>query len=217
VKGLGYVKGVNDDDVGGARHTALPATDKPWFYVYYAAQSESSKGSSRWSAAGVTAFHGGPIAPVQGCDLCNTDVTQSPWTDNTKVFGGTINWDTGKGVLTVTDHQFNRDTGFTFDSTPVLVSFDVPVPAETLEPREVRVNAAEVRYASALDFPVNFVAGAIVINQPRISRSGGITTVVNGRRPVRSAKTPPRRLGIPRCRKRIRLTTSHGGAVGRIW
>ena len=42
----------------------------------------------------------------------------------------------------------------------MLVSFDVPVPAETLEPREVRVNAAEVRYASALDFPVNFVAGA---------------------------------------------------------
>jgi outer membrane receptor protein involved in Fe transport len=161
VKGLGYVKGVNDDDVGGGRAILrYQPTDKLWVDLDYTAQSESSKGSSRWTPAGVTAFHGGPIAPVQGCDLCNTDVTQSPWTDNTKVFGGTINWDTGKGVLTVTDHQFNRDTGFTFDSTPVLVSFDVPVPAETLEPRQVWVNAAEVRYASALDFPVNFVAGA---------------------------------------------------------
>ena len=31
--------------------------------------------------------HGGPIRPVQGCDLCNTDVTQSPWSDNCQVFG----------------------------------------------------------------------------------------------------------------------------------
>jgi iron complex outermembrane recepter protein len=34
------------------------------------------------------------------------------------------------------------------------------VPAQTFEPRERKVNSSEIRYASALDFPVNFVVGA---------------------------------------------------------
>jgi outer membrane receptor protein involved in Fe transport len=107
----------------------------------------------------VTAFNGGPITPVQGCDLCNTDVTQSPWSDHLKVFGLTVTYDTGRGTITGTTNQFNRRTGFTFDSTPILVSFGVPIPAETLEPRLRKVNSSELRYASNLDLPVNFVVG----------------------------------------------------------
>src|SRR5262249_11259048 len=121
--------------------------------------SESSKGSSRYTPAGITAFNGGPIAPVQGCDLCNTDVTQSPWSDNIKGFGLTVTYDTGLGTITGTTTQFNRRTGSTFASTPILVSFNVPVPAETLEPRYRKVNSSEIRYASNYDFPVNFVVG----------------------------------------------------------
>jgi hypothetical protein len=30
------------------------------------------------------------IPRIQGCDLCNTDVTRSPWSDDIKVFGGTV-------------------------------------------------------------------------------------------------------------------------------
>jgi iron complex outermembrane recepter protein len=161
VKPVGFVRGVNDDDVGGGRAILrYQPMDSLTIDLDYTAQSESSGGSSRWTPSGITAFNGGPIAPVQGCDLCNTDVTRSPWTDHIKVFGGTVTWDTGLGTVTATDHQFNRTTGFQFDSTPILVSFDVPVPAQTLEPRQLRVNAAELRYASAFDFPVNFVAGA---------------------------------------------------------
>jgi len=37
---------------------------------------------------------------VQGCDLCNTDLTQSPWSDNLVVFGTTITYDTGSGYVT---------------------------------------------------------------------------------------------------------------------
>ncbi len=160
IAGVGFVKGVNDDNVGGGRAMVrYQPTDNLTIDANYTSQSETSGGSSRYTPAGVAAFSGGPIAPAQGCDLCNTDVTQSPWSDNLKVFGLTVAYKTGAGTVTGTTNQFNRSTGFTFDSTPILVSFGVPVPAETLEPRTRKVNSSEIRFASDLDSPVNFVAG----------------------------------------------------------
>jgi iron complex outermembrane receptor protein len=157
---IGLLKHVNDDRVSGGRAILrYQPTENLTIEANYTGQTETSKGSSRYTPAGVTAFNGGPIAPVQGCDLCNTDVTQSPWSDHLKVFGLTVTYDTGVGTITGTTNQFNRRTGFTFDSTPILVSFDVPVPAETLEPRLRKVNSSEIRYASNFDSPVNFVAG----------------------------------------------------------
>jgi len=163
VNAVGLLKGVNDDDVGGGRATVrFTPTDKLTIDATYTSQTETSGGSSRYTPAGTTAFNAGPgsnIPPVQGCDLCNTDVTQSPWADNLVVFGGTVTYDTGVGIVTGTSNQYNRNTNFSFDSTPVLVSFAVPVPAETFEPRRREVNSSEIRYASAFDSPVNFVAG----------------------------------------------------------
>jgi iron complex outermembrane receptor protein len=160
VAALGYLKGVNDDDVGGGRAIIrFQPTDKLIIDATYTSQTETSGGSSRYTPAGTTAFNGGPITPVQGCDLCNTDVTQSPWSDNLVVFGTTITYDTGTGTVTGTTNQYNRKTDFNFDSTPVLVSFDIPVPAETFEPRDRKVTSSEIRYASAFESPVNFVAG----------------------------------------------------------
>ena len=160
---LGFLKGVNDDDVGGGRAILrYQPTDKLTVDANYTSQTETSGGSSRYTPAGTTAFNAGAgsnIPPVQGCDLCNTDVTQSPWNDNLVIFGGTVTYDTGSGTVTATSNQYNRTTGFTFDSTPVLVSFAVPVPAETFEPRKRELNSSEIRYASAFDSPVNFVAG----------------------------------------------------------
>jgi iron complex outermembrane recepter protein len=160
VAGLGFVKGVNDDDVGGGRAMVrFHPTDELTIDANYTTQTETSGGSSRYTPAGVAGFSGGPILPIQGCDLCNTDVTLSPWSDNIKVFGLTVEYKTGIGTITGTTNQFNRTTGFTFDSTPVLVSFNVPVPAETLEPRTRKVNSSELRFASDFNSPVNFVAG----------------------------------------------------------
>jgi outer membrane receptor protein involved in Fe transport len=160
VQALGLVKGVNDDDVGGGRAILrFQPTDRLIIDANYTTQTETSGGSSRYTPAGTEAFHGGPITPVEGCDLCNTDVTQSPWSDNIVIFGGTVTYDTGSGTLTGTANEYNRRTAFSFDSTPILVSYDVPVPAETFEPRTRDVTSSELRYASAFDSPVNFVAG----------------------------------------------------------
>ena len=160
VQALGYLKGVNDDDVGGGRAILrFQPMDKLIIDANYTTQTETSGGSSRYTPAGTTAFNGGPIPPVQGCDLCNTDLTQSPWHDNLTVFGTTLTYDTGVGTVTGTANEFNRRTGFSFDSTPILVSFGIPVPAETFEPRSREVTSSELRYASAFDSPVNFVAG----------------------------------------------------------
>jgi iron complex outermembrane recepter protein len=181
VKAVGLLQGVNDDDVGGGRVAIrYQPFDQLTIDANYTAQSEISGGSSRYTPAGVTAFNGGPIAPVQGCDLCNTDVTQSPWQDHIKVFGTTIKYDTGFGTLTGTTNQFNRRTDFNFDSTPVLVSFKVDIPAETTEPRYRQVNSSEIRYASALDGPVNFVTGVYREHEHQLLTVNVIATNGNG-------------------------------------
>jgi iron complex outermembrane receptor protein len=177
VQALGYLKGVNDDDVGGGRAIVrYQPTDKLTIEATYTTQTETSGGSSRYTPAGTTAFNGGPITPVQGCDLCNTDLTQSPWSDNLVVFGGTITYDTGVGTVTGTANQYNRRTDFTFDSTPILVSFGIPVPAETFEPRDRELTSSEIRFASAFDSPVNFVTGVYREHDHQVLNVQVITT-----------------------------------------
>lgn len=157
---LGVLQGVNDDDVGGGRvELRYEPFDELTIDLNYTAQTETSDGSSRWTPPGVAAFAGDPIKPIDGCDLCNTDVTQSPWSDNLQVYGFTAAYDTHFGTVTATSNQFNRRTSFNFDSTPILIHFGVPIPGETLEPRNRRVNSSELRYASDFNFPVNFVVG----------------------------------------------------------
>ncbi len=181
IPGIGLVKGVNDDEVGGGRASVrFQPTDNLTIDAAYTSQTETSGGSSRYTPAGVAAFNGGPIAPVQGCDLCNTDVTISPWSDNIKIFGLTVAYKSALGTVTGTTNQFNRTTDFTFDSTPVLVSFNVPVPAETLEPRTRKVNSSEIRFASDLPSPVNFVAGVYREHASQHLAVQVITTGANG-------------------------------------
>jgi iron complex outermembrane recepter protein len=165
------IRGINNDDVTGGRATLRwQVADDLWIDLNYTGQTETSDGSPRYTPAGITAWGGAAgsppassaslgIPPAQGCDLCNTDVTRSPWRDDLKIFGVTASYKTGVGTLTGTTNQFNRKLLFNFDSTPILVSFGVPVPAETMEPTTRDVNSSEIRFASDLDSPVNFVVG----------------------------------------------------------
>ncbi len=157
---VGVVKGVNNDDVQGGRISVrIQPVESLTIDASFTDQHESSGGSSRYTPAGVTAFQipGTPV--VKGCDLCNTDVTRSPATDDLQVYSLTASYKFQYGTVTATTNQFNRSVDFNFDSTPILVSFGVPVPAVTLEPRKQTINSSEIRYASSFDFPVNFVVG----------------------------------------------------------
>ena len=153
-------KGVNNDDVKGGRVALrFQPIDNLTLDASYTNQSESSNGSSRYTPAGTAGFGIPGTSAVQGCDLCNTDVTRSPSTDNLQVYSLTAAYKFQYGTLTGTTNQYDRKLGFNFDSTPVLVSFGVPVPAESEEPQKRKVNSSEIRYASDFNFPVNFVIG----------------------------------------------------------
>lgn len=156
----GVVKGVNNDVVRGGRISLrIQPIEALTIDASYTNQSEHSDGSSRYTPAGVTAFNipGTPV--IKGCDLCNTDVTLSPSSDHLQVYSLTMAYKFQYGTLTGTTNQYNRNLDFNFDSTPILVSFGVPTPAESLEPQTRDVNSSEIRYASDFDFPVNFVIG----------------------------------------------------------
>ena len=165
---VGLIKGVNNDDVAGGRAILrYQPNDALNIEASYTGQRETSNGSSRFTPAGVLSWgttpdpvtKANPIPKVFGCDLCNTDVTQSPWVDNLSVYGLKFDYKFAGGTLTGTTNQYNRKLNFNFDSTPILVSFAVPVPAESMEPQTRNLNSSELRYASAFDSPVNFVAG----------------------------------------------------------
>ncbi|HXP64565.1 MAG TPA: TonB-dependent receptor [Steroidobacteraceae bacterium] len=166
---VGLIKGTNNDDVAGGRAILrYSPSDNLNIEASYTGQRETSDGSSRYTPAGVLSWgtvpdpaHGNanPIPKIMGCDLCNTDVTQSPWSDTLSVYGLKFDYKFANGTLTGTTNQYNRKLGFNFDSTPILVSFSVPVPAESIEPQTRNVNSSEIRYASDFAGPVNFVAG----------------------------------------------------------
>jgi iron complex outermembrane receptor protein len=155
------LKHVNNDEAEGERVILrYRPTENFTLDLDYSGQTETSGGSSRFTPAGVTAWGApGVIPPVQGCDYCNTDVTQSPWRDDLQVYGFTATEKTGIGTITATSNQYDRTLHFSFDSTPILVYYGFPVPAETFEPQSRDINSSEIRFASDLDSPVNFVAG----------------------------------------------------------
>ena len=192
--------GVNNDDVEGGR-VALryqPFEDLT-IDANFTTQTETSDGSSRWTPPGVTAFSGGPIPPIQGCDLCNTDVTQSPWSDNLKVFGLTVNYNTHVGTVTATTNQFNRRTSFNFDSTPILIHFGVPIPAR--DPRAAQPQGQLQRAAlrECLRFSGQFRGGRLP--RARDAGSGGLRSSRPTRTACRTASSAPRTPTMPWARR----------------
>ncbi len=158
--GTGPLKDVNNDDVAGGRIILrFQPIQNLTVDGYYTTQTESSDGSPRYTPAGVQSYGAPGIPSVAGCDLCNTDVTRSPYGERIDLFGVAINYHLPYGTITATTNQYNRHLQFNFDSTPVLIANGVDIPGETQEPQQRDVNSSEIRYASKFDFPVNFVVG----------------------------------------------------------
>jgi iron complex outermembrane receptor protein len=157
----GLVKGVNWERVlGGRGILRIQPIDDLTIDASFTRQSDEWGGSSRYTPAGTTAFQiaGAPV--IQGCDLCNTDNSRSPGQDELTVYSLTVNYKTSFGALTATSNQYNRNFQYNIDQTPILAAVGVPLPGEAYETISRKLNSSEIRYASALDFPVNFVVGA---------------------------------------------------------
>ncbi len=93
--------------------------------------------------------------------------TVTPWDEDLTLFGGKLEWDVGPGSLLVAVNYFEREIDFNFDSTPILLNFGVPVPAITVQPQKREVTNAELRWASNLDGPVQFVVGGFVSREDK--------------------------------------------------
>jgi iron complex outermembrane receptor protein len=156
----GFVADINTDNVLGGRATLrVEPIDDLTIDASYTRQSQESNGSSRYTPSGVTAFKVAGAPLIRGCDLCNTDVSRSPRDDDLEVYSLTVNYRTPYGTLTGTTNQYNRDFVYNIDQTPILAVVGVNRAGEAYEAVNRNVNSSEIRFASNLDFPVNFVVG----------------------------------------------------------
>ena len=158
----GRVNNVNNDRTTGGRGMLRWApNDNLDLLASVTGQTTKSDGSSRYTPPGSLSFGdtAGGLPPVPGGDLLNTDLTRSRWSDELRIFSLTGTYKLPSGSITATANQFNRDMLFQFDSTPILISFEIPDPAQTIQPQSRDVQSDEIRYASAFTGPVNFVAG----------------------------------------------------------
>lgn len=156
----GPLKNVNNDRTDGYRLMLRYApTDRLNVLVSTTNQITDSNGSSRYTPAGVTSFGTTGFPGVPGGDLVNTDLTRSPWHDALNISDITAEYRLDNGLITATASRFDRKIDFSFDSSPILFSFKVPVPAVTLEPQSRDVTTGELRYASRWSSPVNLVVG----------------------------------------------------------
>ncbi len=159
----GVLKGINNEVTKGGRlHIRWAPSERLDFLASVTAQNSHSNGSSRYTPAGITSFGlpGSPtLFPVPGGDLINTDVTLSPYDEHLEIYSLTGNYQALGGTFTATANRFDRKFDFNFDSTPILLSFGVPVAAVTQQPQERHVTSTELRYASKFAGPINFVVG----------------------------------------------------------
>ena len=158
----GAIEDVNTNETYGVRsHLRLWASDELTLTASGTYQKTDSDGSSRYTPKGTMSFGDADngFAPVPGGDLVNTDLTQSRWKEDLYTLGFTAEYMGEAGSLTATTNYYKRNIDFAFDSSPILFFFGVPIPGITLEPQERSIWSNELRYASTLEGPFNFVVG----------------------------------------------------------
>ncbi len=175
-------KNINTENVEGGRVTlrAWPSENLT-LTGSLTIQNNKVGGSSRFTPG--DEFFAIPVPGfpnVSGCDLCNVDFTQSPWNEDINIYSGTAEYQSSYGTLLATTNWFERGIDFAFDSSPILFVFGVPVPAVTLEPQHRRIWSNEVRFASDLDGPFQFVVGGFLSREKKNFSVRVITVDENG-------------------------------------
>jgi iron complex outermembrane recepter protein len=200
----GNAEDINDEETNGGRvmlrYTPTASVTLDGLYLF---QDLKTGGSSRFTAQGVPAWPDQPpeiaslpgnpgfvplpgLAPLTpGDDFINSDITRNSRDDEVEIIGGTAQVDFDAGTLTLSASRFEHDIDFIFDSTPILLFFEVDVPGITHQPQSYETSMLEARFASSFDSPFNFVAGVYYqeddndfeVRVPTTDGSGGLPAV----------------------------------------
>ena len=195
----GTAEDINSTDITGGRLSVRwTPNDALTIDALYVKQNLDSDGSPRFTGKGVPAYPDQPpeiaslpgntgFAPLPGLssftpgsDFINTDITKSPRKDDFDLFGVTGRYDTGIGNVSLAASQYKHDIDFTFDSTPILLFFGVPIAGVTQQPQEYKTKMAELRFASDFKSAFNFVAGAYYQKDENEFNVHVVTTDGNG-------------------------------------
>ncbi len=175
---------VNDEDTTGARVMFRYTSDERLTLdLMYLSQDTESGGSSRYTPNGLPAFgntDAGFPATVATTDYENTDLTRSPWKDEMDLLSLTGSYEFDAGTLTGTVNKFSRDILFNFDSSPILFFFGVPTPGVTVQPQKREILSSEIRFASSLDGPVQYLVGAFNQQEDTDFVVNVVTSLSNG-------------------------------------
>ncbi len=179
------IKDINDEETyGGRLHFAVEPTDNLKFLATGTYQSVESGGSNRFTPEGVlgAGVPGEPgLEPILGGDYVNTEFTRNPWDEELYILSGLAEWTTDFGVVTATTNLYDREIDFAFDSSPILFFFGVNAAALTQQPQDRELWTSELRFASTLDGPVNFVVGGFLSREEANFASLVIATDADGR------------------------------------
>lgn len=141
-------------------------------------------GSSRFTPIGTTSFgdpNSGFPAVTTSQSFENTDIAQSPTEETLDILSATLEYEFDTlGLLTATYSQFKRDIYFTFDSSPILFFFGVPIPGVTAQPQNRDIDFLEVRFASSLDSPLQFLLGVSASNEKTQFETNVVTINAQG-------------------------------------
>ncbi len=107
--------------------------------------------------------------------------TVTDWDEDLTLAGLKIDYDTDWGSFLLATSRFEREIDFNFDSTPILLFFGVPVPAITAQPQKRELWSTELRFASNLEGPVQFVAGGFISREDKDFATHVIATGSDGR------------------------------------
>lgn len=173
------VEDINSVEVTGGRVGLRWMPSEAWnLDLLYLNQSMDVDGSPRFTARGIPAWPEQPpeianlpgnpgYADIPGLpsltpteDFVNSDVTRSNREDDVELLGATLSYDAGFGTFTGIASRFEHEILFNFDSTPILLFFNAPLIAVTVQPQKYETTAIEGRFSSSFDGPFNFVAGA---------------------------------------------------------
>jgi iron complex outermembrane receptor protein len=159
--------GLNNDDVkGGRAMLRYRPSDRFTLDLSVTDQNESSDNTGQFTPTGITGYSTNSvpsspvnIAPMQGCDLCNLNVTLLPYQENLHVYNATADYELDTGSLIATVSEFDRFTQYDNDSTPILIDFGVPAAAVSENIEDRHNTQAELRYATHFNSSINAVVG----------------------------------------------------------